>query len=305
LQFREAAAKGKAIVPVSTEQQQTNEGLADLSRDLSATWADVRVAAAQHAGVPIPPPLALDVPDHLGTSTSGNNTQGLSVSCVGGAVATSAATEARRRHSLYAVCSSPLPYLDVMRPMQYGQFLPSSSNLIIFNDDLFTDSYEMFVEVKPAKDLLGGCGGGKISPSPAPAVPLLPPPATVRPKTAASAAAAVTAAAIAAAAAAAASAASSTTRFTVAYHFEKLVRSAGDRCHHNRMERLVAELESMKKSLPLTDSSSIFVRHDTDRLDIMKVLITGPSGTPYSNGCFEFDVYFPPDYPQTAVKVFK
>lgn len=26
-------------------------------------------------------------------------------------------------------------------------------------------------------------------------------------------------------------------------------------------------------------------------------MITGPSDTPYENGCFEFDVYFPPDYP--------
>lgn len=30
----------------------------------------------------------------------------------------------------------------------------------------------------------------------------------------------------------------------------------------------------------------------------MKVLITGPADTPYANGCFELDVYFPPDYPQ-------
>lgn len=28
----------------------------------------------------------------------------------------------------------------------------------------------------------------------------------------------------------------------------------------------------------------------------MKVLITGPSDTPYANGCFEFDVFFPADY---------
>ena len=29
----------------------------------------------------------------------------------------------------------------------------------------------------------------------------------------------------------------------------------------------------------------------------VQVMITGPSDTPYENGCFEFDVYFPPDYP--------
>jgi len=31
----------------------------------------------------------------------------------------------------------------------------------------------------------------------------------------------------------------------------------------------------------------------------MKALITGPEGTPYSNGCFEFDFFFPGDYPRS------
>ena len=35
----------------------------------------------------------------------------------------------------------------------------------------------------------------------------------------------------------------------------------------------------------------------------LKVLITGPSGTPYGNGCFEFDVYFPGDYPSSPMLV--
>lgn len=29
------------------------------------------------------------------------------------------------------------------------------------------------------------------------------------------------------------------------------------------------------------------------------MLITGPADTPYANGCFEFDVYFPQDYPNS------
>jgi len=92
-------------------------------------------------------------------------------------------------------------------------------------------------------------------------------------------------------------------RFTVAYHFENTVRLAGDRCHPNRMKRLAQEVATLTTSLPLSCSSSVFVRCDTDRLDIMKVLITGPSDTPYGNGCFEFDVYFPPDYPQSPMQV--
>lgn len=32
---------------------------------------------------------------------------------------------------------------------------------------------------------------------------------------------------------------------------------------------------------------------------VCQVLITGPADTPYANGCFEFDVYFPQDYPNS------
>ena len=34
-----------------------------------------------------------------------------------------------------------------------------------------------------------------------------------------------------------------------------------------------------------------------------KVLITGPADTPYANGCFEFDAYFPPDYPSNPMHI--
>ncbi len=35
----------------------------------------------------------------------------------------------------------------------------------------------------------------------------------------------------------------------------------------------------------------------------LQVLITGPEDTPYANGCFEFDVYFPPAYPSSPLLV--
>lgn len=34
-----------------------------------------------------------------------------------------------------------------------------------------------------------------------------------------------------------------------------------------------------------------------------KVLITGPIDTPYSNGCFEFDVFFPVDFPNVPMMI--
>lgn len=33
------------------------------------------------------------------------------------------------------------------------------------------------------------------------------------------------------------------------------------------------------------------------------MLITGPADTPYMNGCFEFDVWFPTDYPNSPMHV--
>ena len=41
---------------------------------------------------------------------------------------------------------------------------------------------------------------------------------------------------------------------------------------------------------------SVLVK-DEDRMDIVRALITGPAGTPYSLGCFAFDIYFPANYP--------
>ena len=47
--------------------------------------------------------------------------------------------------------------------------------------------------------------------------------------------------------------------------------------------------------------SSIFVRVDEDRYDVLVALIIGPEGTPYENGCFEFDIFLPAEYPQVNI----
>ena len=38
-------------------------------------------------------------------------------------------------------------------------------------------------------------------------------------------------------------------------------------------------------------------------MSLWRALITGPEDTPYSGGCFIFDLYFPPSYPGTAPQV--
>lgn len=70
-----------------------------------------------------------------------------------------------------------------------------------------------------------------------------------------------------------------------------------------RTRRIARELASLHNALPLNLSNSIFICVDEGRCDIMKVLITGPDDTPYQNGCFEFDLFFPSTYPFSPPKL--
>lgn len=45
----------------------------------------------------------------------------------------------------------------------------------------------------------------------------------------------------------------------------------------------------------LTDS--ICVRVYEERMDLLRACIVGAAGTPYHDGLFFFDIYFPPEYP--------
>ncbi|CAF1073577.1 unnamed protein product [Rotaria sp. Silwood1] len=90
---------------------------------------------------------------------------------------------------------------------------------------------------------------------------------------------------------------------TIKYHYEDIVRDALTINSMQRIKRLAQEQITISTSLPLSFNSTIFVRSDENRMDIMKILITGPDGTPYSNGCFIFDVYFPNEYPTTPPSI--
>ncbi|KAJ3041280.1 Baculoviral IAP repeat-containing protein 6 [Rhizophlyctis rosea] len=72
---------------------------------------------------------------------------------------------------------------------------------------------------------------------------------------------------------------------------------------NKRILHLAKETATLSTSLPCNEGSSVFVRVDDSKIDAMKCLITGPEGTPYSNGCFEFDIAFPDDYPAIPPKV--
>lgn len=50
-------------------------------------------------------------------------------------------------------------------------------------------------------------------------------------------------------------------------------------------------------------SNAIFVAYDIKRCDVVKAMIIGAEDTPYSHGCFVFDVLMEENYPLTPPKV--
>ncbi|XP_062232110.1 putative ubiquitin-conjugating enzyme E2 38 [Phragmites australis] len=58
-------------------------------------------------------------------------------------------------------------------------------------------------------------------------------------------------------------------------------------------KRIQHEWKVLEKDLPDT----IFARAYEDRIDLLRAVIMGPAGTPYHDGLFFFDIYFPPQYP--------
>jgi len=59
---------------------------------------------------------------------------------------------------------------------------------------------------------------------------------------------------------------------------------------------IAKELAVLTTNLPVAWNSSVFLRVDETRVDVIKALITGPEGTPYHNGCFLFDIFLGPSY---------
>jgi ubiquitin-protein ligase len=84
-------------------------------------------------------------------------------------------------------------------------------------------------------------------------------------------------------------------------HYYKVLTTAS--VPKQRMSRVAKEMSSLLTNLPIELGSSIFVRCDEARQDILKALIIGPEGTPYANGCFEFDIQLPPTYPDSPPMV--
>ncbi|SPQ95236.1 UBC core domain-containing protein [Plasmodiophora brassicae] len=63
------------------------------------------------------------------------------------------------------------------------------------------------------------------------------------------------------------------------------------------VRRLAHELATLRRSLPVNQESCVLVRSSQMDMRFARVLIFPASGTPYSNGAFVFDVFFPNAYP--------
>lgn len=70
-----------------------------------------------------------------------------------------------------------------------------------------------------------------------------------------------------------------------------------------RTLRLAKEFAGLSSMLPLSDSSAVLVRSGQRHQQLWRALITGPAETPYSGGCFIFDIYFPWNYPNSPPQV--
>ncbi|XP_008458344.2 putative ubiquitin-conjugating enzyme E2 39 [Cucumis melo] len=65
-------------------------------------------------------------------------------------------------------------------------------------------------------------------------------------------------------------------------------------------KKIMREWKILERNLP----ESIFVRAYEERIDLLRAVIVGPSGTPYHDGLFFFDLAFTSDYPITPPMVY-
>ncbi|GAA5877972.1 hypothetical protein JCM3774_004770 [Rhodotorula dairenensis] len=81
------------------------------------------------------------------------------------------------------------------------------------------------------------------------------------------------------------------------HHYSReIAESATSRRPHGSFVHLAKELAVLSTSLP----PGIWVRHDEERVDVLKCLLAGPEHSPYAGGLFEFDIFLPLRYPEVS-----
>jgi len=84
------------------------------------------------------------------------------------------------------------------------------------------------------------------------------------------------------------------------HYFVEEVSKATKFTFSNTPITIAKQYKVISNSLPLTEESAIFFRQDTDNVSLFKFMVIPNEDTPYKFGCFVFDVYIPPNFPNIA-----
>ena len=94
------------------------------------------------------------------------------------------------------------------------------------------------------------------------------------------------------------------------YYRQNIADNPQDGIAKPKLKRLMRELGKLSEegSLPVSAEGAIYVMRDANRMDVLKVLISGPADvlrpeqgeTPYALGLFEFHIFVPQDYPNVS-----
>jgi ubiquitin-protein ligase len=80
------------------------------------------------------------------------------------------------------------------------------------------------------------------------------------------------------------------------YYYHKNLNS-NKMTNPKSLKRIMKEVSTLSNSLPINWESSVYIRIDPKNIQCLQFLIIASDKTPYMNGCFLFDVFFPSDYP--------
>ncbi|KAL1328488.1 hypothetical protein AAHE18_13G376600 [Arachis hypogaea] len=83
-------------------------------------------------------------------------------------------------------------------------------------------------------------------------------------------------------------------------HFFDKQGTSGAQRSKNWAKRIQEEWKILEENLPET----VFVKVSESRMELLRAAIIGPQGTPYHDGLFFFDCYFPDNYPASPPKVY-
>ena len=81
------------------------------------------------------------------------------------------------------------------------------------------------------------------------------------------------------------------------HHFIKDAKEAPNFRNAKTPMIIMKHYKVISSSLPLTEESAIFFCQDTDNVSLFKFMVIPNEDTPYKFGCFVFDVFIPPCFP--------